>query len=765
MDGARAEAEARGGGQDEVSVMPLGAGGEVGRSCIELAHAGRKVLLDCGVHPGLSGVAQLPYFDAANLADVDAVLITHFHIDHCAAVPYLAEKTAFAGKILMTHPTKAVFAHIMHDFTGSKHSSGGGAEKSQSSALFSKSDLHSTLSKIQTLDFEQEVDVGKGIKVVPYRAGHVLGACMFLVDINGFKTLYTGDYSRKPDRHLPGAELPPVSPDLVVIESTFGINTLRPRQEREAEFCNKVERVLNRGGNVLLPVVALGRAQEMMLVLDDHWRKNHQRLSHIPIYNTSSLARRSLAVYQTYVNMLSEEIRRSHAPLKLPYVHHLSARDADAFDGEGPCVVFATPSMLESGLSRDLLESWCTDERNGAVISDFAVPGTLADELLSNNPSEIVSRASGASIPMRMSVDAISFSAHADYPQTQSFLDALAPTHVCLVHGGKQEMGRLSHALKRKNEADGKRAQIWLPANCQQLLLSHTADKVARVVGTLASEAQASKRNELSGLLVRKDFSDLLLDPRDLKAFTRLISGTVRHRERIPCASKQNRRLKMRDLFNNLSSLFKNTKTTSAGNESFSVEGLVDVSDPDHSAPDGGKEDQHVLLEWHANPVADAIADCCLARILEEEEEEREFRHHASTGFSSVGNSKGGKRKRKHNELSAEVKQEEQQETTSTSFLPAYKFREGVDQQASVSTRVLTSMYGEGALAFESDEGGEKTQRCTVYEGEHVCATVDLQAASVLSASTEQERAKIEQALERAQLATTPVTLLNEANG
>jgi hypothetical protein len=111
------------------------------------------------------------------------------------------------------------------------------------------------------------------------------------------------------------------------------------------------------------------------------------------------------------------------------------------------------------------------------------------------------------------------------------------------------------------------------------------------------------------------------------------------------------------------------------------------------------------------------------------------------------------------------VKQEEQQETTSTSFLPAYKFREGVDQQASVSTRVLTSMYGEGALAFESDEGGEKTQRCTVYEGEHVCATVDFQAASVLSASTEQERAKIEQALERAQLATTPVTLLNEANG
>lgn len=743
---------------ERVSVTPLGAGGEVGRSCIELEHAGRRLLLDCGVHPAHSGVAQLPYFDATDLSAVDAVLVTHFHIDHCAAVPYLVTKTDFNGVVLMTHPTKAVFSMIMHDFTPSRASSGGGAEKLQSTALFTEKDLQYTLTRVQTVDYEQEVDLGKGIKVVPYRAGHVLGACMFMVDINGFKTLYTGDYSRKPDRHLPGAELPPVSPDLVVIESTFGINTLRPRQEREAEFCNKVERIISRGGNVLLPVVALGRAQEMMLVLDEHWRKNNYRLGHVPIYNTSMLARRSLAVYQTYVNMLSEEIRRSPAPLKLPYIQHLSAREAEAFDGEGPCVVFATPSMLEAGLSRDLLEWWGSDERNGAVISDYAVPGTLADELLNNNPSEIVSRASGATIPLRMSIDAISFSAHADYPQTQSFLDALSPTNVCLVHGSKQERVRLTQALKRKAETDGKQMQIFAPVNCQQLLLSHTADKIARVVGSLASAVQASDRNELSGLLVRKDFSDLLLDPADLKAFTRLNSGTVRHKERVPCATKSNRRAKMRDLFENLSSLFKHTKLTSSGNDSFSIEGLVDVHDPDHTAPDGGKEDQHVVLEWRANPVADAIADCCLARILEEEDEEREYRQvPGSTSIqSNTCASKYSKKRKKRENDAATTEGDEEVDSRQSGFVPGYKRREGKEHLTKLSERVLTSMYGSGALEYNKPD---EPSVCTLHDGTNASAEVDLAEASVRAATSDNMQHRVEQVLERAMLATQPVAL------
>lgn len=587
-----------------MEVLPLGAGGEVGRSCVQLACMGRKVMFDCGVHPGMSGVASLPYFDAVELSEVDALLVTHFHIDHCAAVPYLVSKTDFKGRVLMTHPTKAIFQMLMHDFTR-------GGKGSDQEPLFKEEDLSKAVDKIEAVDFDQEVDIN-GMKVTPYRAGHVLGACMFLVDIGGFKALYTGDYSRKPDRHLPGAELPPVSPDLVMIESTFGISTLRPRQEREEEFCTKVHSIIKRGGKVLLPVVALGRAQEMMLVLDEYWRKNKE-LQDVPVYNASALARRSLAIYQTYVNMLSDEVKASGAPLKLRYVQPLP-RGAD-LDESGPCVVFATPSMLQDGLSRDLFEQWCDSEQNGAVISDFAVPGTLARELL-GNPSEIVTR-SGSKVPLKMSVDAISFSAHADYPQTQSFLDALNPSNVALVHGENPHVGRLQEALSQKAESDGKQMAVWTPKNCQPVLLTHRAEKVGRVVGSLAEQG-ATPGSRLAGLLVRKDFSDMLMDQSDLRAFTKLSTGTVRHRQRVPCS------LPLSQCRSALSKLFARIDSVPTGPEegegkgdesSISVEGLVEVRAGDSDV----SEEPHVVIEWLANPVADAVADCCLAVVLQAE--------------------------------------------------------------------------------------------------------------------------------------------------
>ena len=119
----------------------------------------------------------------------------------------------------------------------------------------------------------------------------------------------------------------------------------------------------------------------------------------------------------------------------------LAGTDAD-------CVVLATPSMLQSGLSRDLFEAWCGDARNGVIIADFAVQGTLAREIL-GAPETVLAR-SGERLPLRCSVDAISFSAHADFEQTSGFVDELAPPHVVLVHGEAGEMGRLQRALQAR---------------------------------------------------------------------------------------------------------------------------------------------------------------------------------------------------------------------------------------------------------------------------------------------------------------------------
>ena len=519
-------------GDDMLEIMPLGAGSEVGRSCVLAKYKGKSVMFDCGVHPGYSGIASLPYFDEVDLSTVDAMLVTHFHLDHCAAVPFVVGHTNFRGRILMTHPTKAIFAMLMSDFV--KLQKGG-----DSDALFVEKDVQAAMQRIEVIDFHQEVRARSsplpppppplaplardasslettrttlphtapaaphptrqvdidGIKVTPFRAGHVLGACMFQIDIGGLRVLYTGDYSRTPDRHLPGADLPPIPPHVVICESTYGVSPHSPREERERRFTDRVHQILNRGGKVLLPVVALGRAQELLLILEDYWVK-HPELAGVPIYQASALARRAMTVYQTYINVLNSDMKAAFEeanPFVFNHVKHLA--HTSGLDNVGPCVVLATPSMLQSGLSRELFEAWCGDATNGVIIADFAVQGTLAREILSDCKS--IQARGGGELPLKMSVDAISFSAHADYPQTQQFLDALAPPHVVLVHGEAGEMGKLKRALEGKAAADGKKMLVYSPKNCQAVEIKHSGSKVAKVIGALAENPP--RRGRTSG--------------------------------------------------------------------------------------------------------------------------------------------------------------------------------------------------------------------------------------------------------------------------
>ena len=238
-------------------------------------------MLDCGIHPGKEGIQALPYFDVINPKEIDLVLITHFHVDHCAGLPYFLAKTEFKGKVYMTHPTKSIYNYVMQDFV--KVSNIATDEK-----LFDENDLKNTLDKIQMIDYHQEFEEN-GIKFSCYKAGHVLGASMFLIEIDGVKILYTGDYSREEDRHLKPAELPNCEVDVLIVESTYGVQVHEQRDKREEKFTKMVHDVVKRGGKCLLPVFALGRAQEILLIMNEHWARNPD-IAHVPIYYSGSLA-------------------------------------------------------------------------------------------------------------------------------------------------------------------------------------------------------------------------------------------------------------------------------------------------------------------------------------------------------------------------------------------------------------------------------------------------------------------------------------------
>ncbi|XP_025086332.1 cleavage and polyadenylation specificity factor subunit 3-like [Pomacea canaliculata] len=579
---------------DELLIRPLGAGQEVGRSCHLIEFKGKKILLDCGIHPGMHGVASLPFLDMIDPEEIDLLLVSHFHLDHSGGLPYFMEKTKFRGRCFMTHATKAIYRWLLSDYVKVSNIS-------TDDMLYTDADIEKSMSKIETINFHQEMEVN-GVRFWCYTAGHVLGAAMFMMEIAGVKILYTGDYSRQEDRHLMAAELPNVHPDIVIIESTYGTHIHENREEREHRFTSLVHDIVNRGGRCLIPVFALGRAQELLLILDEYWSQ-HPELHDIPIYYASQLAKKCMTVYQTYINAMNEKIRRQIS-ISNPFVfkHIINLKNMEQFEDIGPSVVLASPGMMQSGLSRELFEAWCTDKRNGCIIAGYCVEGTLAKHILSE-PSEIQTM-SGQKLPLKCSVDYISFSAHADYKQTSEFLRALKPAHVVLVHGEANEMARLKAALIREYEDDPDyQMEVHNPRNTTAVHLHFRGEKMAKVVGELAAKPPV-QGHKISGILVKRNFNFHLMAPDDLHSYTDLAMSTVTQRLSVGyTGTVQLLKFYLGQLAGDI------WQTTNAGITTLRVFNAITVTLQPHMA----------IVEWVANPVTDMYADAVVTVILRAE--------------------------------------------------------------------------------------------------------------------------------------------------
>ncbi|GAA5874775.1 hypothetical protein JCM16303_002978 [Sporobolomyces ruberrimus] len=528
---------------DEMTVQLLGAGQEVGRSCCVIKYKGRTIVCDAGVHPAFSGMAALPFLDELDWSTVDAILITHFHLDHAASLTYVMEKTNFKegkGVVYMSHPTKAVYRYLMSDFV--RVSTAGSDEN-----LFTEEEMLTSFNSIQSFDFEQEIllppsrdsETTASVRFTSFAAGHVLGACMFLIEVAGARVLYTGDYSTEEDRHLVPAKVPDWerNPDVMICESTYGVQSHEPRLEKETQFTNLIQSIIKRGGRVLLPVFALGRAQELLLILDEYWAE-HPELQHVPIYYISSLAMKCMDVYRQYIHTMSPNVRSKFArginPFdfkgKNSFIRPLD-KGISKLNDKNPCVVMASPGFLTNGVSRELLEKWAPDPRNGLIITGYSVEGVMARTIM-NEPQDIAALNGGAKIPRRLSVDYISFSAHVDYTQNSKFIDEVMPSHLILVHGEVNNMSRLRSALKTRFAERKNDVQIYTPRNVETVRLKFRGERMAKALGSLALTAPAPQ-TALSGLLVSKDFTYTLLSPSDLRDFTGLSTSVILQRQRV----------------------------------------------------------------------------------------------------------------------------------------------------------------------------------------------------------------------------------------
>jgi cleavage and polyadenylation specificity factor subunit 3 len=538
-------------------------------------------MFDCGIHPALSGQNALPAFDEVDVEKIDLLLVTHFHLDHSGALPYFLTKTVFKGITFMTHPTQKILKLLFSDYVKVSNI---GAE---SERLYSPQDLNLALEKVELIDYHQEKEVN-GINFWCYNAGHVLGAAMFMIEIAGIKVLYTGDYSCEEDRHLYPAKAPDVPVDILIVESTYGVQIHEPRLVRERLFTQYVHNIVKNGGKCLLPVFALGRAQELLLILDEYWEA-HAEIRDIRIYYASSLAKKCMTVFQTYINTMGESVRRQFEqgrnPFEFKYISNL--KSMENFDQSTASVVMASPGMLQNGQSRDLFEQWCEDNRNGLVLTGYCVENTLAKDLL-NQPREIIAT-NGSIKPVNMSVHYVSFSAHADYKQTSNFIQTLKPSYVVLVHGDSNEMSRLRAALERNFTMN-----VVTPVNCQTVEYFFPVKINAKIVKNQDFPEE--------GIIVRKEPEHMILPVDSLPDYTSIGMNKFLQKLLVPYFNT------FRVLMYLIKSLFPNVLVgESQGIHFFWVEEIVSVK----------MMEQKVMLEWQAGPLADMVADTIALMVMQ----------------------------------------------------------------------------------------------------------------------------------------------------
>ena len=605
----------------------------------------------------------------------------------------------------MTHPTKAIYKWLIQDSVRVSNTS---STSDQRTSLYTEADHIATLPQIETIDFYTTHTVS-GVRITPYPAGHVLGAAMFLINIAGLNIFFTGDYSREQDRHLVAAAVPDKATvgaiDLLITESTFGISNAPPRAERETGLLKAVTNIINRGGKVLMPVFALGRAQELLLILEDYWQR-HPDLQKIPIYYTGNTARKCMVVYQTYINAMNENIKRifrermaeaeasgnakgvSAGPWDFRFVRSL--RNLDRFDDVGGCVMLASPGMLQSGMSRALLERWAPDQRNGVVMTGYNIEGTMGRTILTE-PDQIPAIMTGSSggggqtmgkktrdgddaavlIPRRCSVEEFQFAAHVTGVENVEFIEQVASPHVILVHGERSQGARLRSRLldlntrRTSTNPGAHQTKVYSPENGAEIKIAYRKDKIAKVVGKLAQlpppiSTDAENNRIVNGVLVQNGFKLSLMAPEDLREYAGLTTTTILCRQHVTLATAGIDLIKwaLEGTFGSIEEIgMKSDDTLSNGHvKSEPQNGLLE-DEADEEIVSGqprrflvmgcitlkwsGREKQ-IELEWEGNTANDGIADAVMAVLMSVETSPAAVKYSSSKSHHQHGHQTNG---------------------------------------------------------------------------------------------------------------------------
>jgi len=366
-----------------VRLTYLGGGRQVGRSCLLLSTPNSKIMLDCGINPGIAeGTEKFPYLNVAEVGDInsiDAVILSHAHLDHSGLVPYLY-KMGYKGPIYMTPPTRDIAALLALDFVGV-------AYKQAASPLYRAEDVKEMVRHSICLEYGEVTDIAPDVRITMYNAGHVLGSAQVHINIgNGLHNfVYSGDTKYSKTRILDPAvnHFPRV--ETLQMESTYGSkdDVLPPRRDTEKRFIEIVKDTVERGGKVIFPELGLGHAQETMLRVEEAVRTGE--LPNIPVYIDGMIWDIN-AIHTAYPDFLSASIRNQVFQDNNPFLSPVFKRVGSPLERKeviegGPCIIIATSGMLVGGASVEYFKNLADSPNNVIVFSCYQAQGSLGRQV------------------------------------------------------------------------------------------------------------------------------------------------------------------------------------------------------------------------------------------------------------------------------------------------------------------------------------------------------------------------------------------------
>lgn len=460
----------RGKKNEWVRISVLGAGREVGRSCFLLQTPESRILIDCGINVASEQDAY-PLLEAPEfkIDELDAVIVSHSHIDHSGFVPYLF-KFGYKGPVYCTAPTRDVMALLQIDMVKIARNEG-------KEPLYSSDDVEEMVKHTITLEYDEVADITPDVRITLYNAGHILGSAMVHMHVgNGLHNiLYTADLKFGKTALLSPAVTQFPRLETLIIESTYGgkENIMAPSQEADAYLNDLIIQTVEKGGKVLMPVLGSGRAQEVMILLEGLYRE--KRLPKVPVY-VDGMVWDISAIHTAYPEYLNADVRRQifHKDNN-PFLSDLFKKVGSGKERQkvieetGPCVILATSGMLNGGPSVEYFKAFCENKNNTLVFSSYQGEGSLGRRIQQGDRDFSFKEGQKTNVfKMQMEVAKIEVTGHSDRKELMNFIQRATPRpkKVIVNHGESSRCIDLASSIHKTI-----RSETLAPRNLEAIRL------------------------------------------------------------------------------------------------------------------------------------------------------------------------------------------------------------------------------------------------------------------------------------------------------